>query len=71
MSETLIEGILGSVVGIPVIEDEFVKEGTYICIDKEGLPIKKEDYGKNPISKILVHDFETFKMSINHNGGKL
>lgn len=60
-------GLLGQIIGIPIIEDKNVREGTYICLDKKGLPIKYKDIGKTPISKVIVHDFETFKIAMKYN----
>lgn len=65
--ETTIRGIMGDLTGIPVFEDKFLREGTYVCLDKDGLPIKQKDLDKTPVAKILVHDFETFKMSMKYN----
>lgn len=53
------EGSLGDITGIPVFEDKFVREGTYICLDKDGIPISPKDFGKTKIEKFLVRDIKT------------
>lgn len=65
------EGQIGNIIGIPVFEDKEVREGTYVCLDKHGLPIKLKDLKNAEVIKILVHDFETFKIAIKNNGGRL
>ena len=61
------KGSLGDIVGIPVIESKNIPEGTYMCFDENGLPIKNEDLEKKKIAKIMVYDIETFKLSLKYN----
>jgi len=64
------KGLIQEISGIPVFEDKLTPEGTYICLDKNNLPIKinsTNEIGKVEISKIIVHDIETFKMAIKNN----
>lgn len=65
-----IEGAIGQITGIPVFENKNMPEGTYQCLDKDGLPIPHKDTGKVAISKIIVHDFVTFKIAMEHNQEK-
>jgi len=62
-----VKGLLGSITGIPIFEDKYAPEGTYICLDKDNLPIKQKDLNKKKISKIIVHNLETFKISMKNN----
>jgi len=56
-------GSIGELYGIPILESKLVPEGTYMCLDKNGLPTKV----KKLIEKIVVHDLQTFKIAIINN----
>lgn len=53
--------------GLPVFEDKKLTEGTFVFLDKDGLPIKSSDAGKIPPSSLVVQNFETFMIAMNHN----
>jgi hypothetical protein len=57
--------MLTDIVGIPIFEDKNTPEGTYICLDKNNLPIRTDN--KEEITKIIVNNIETFKLSIKYN----
>lgn len=57
--------------GIQVFEDKNMRDGTYIALDKDNLPIKGGNIKKTPISKIVVKSIESFKIAIENNGGSL
>ena len=61
------KGLVGNISGIPVFEDKFIREGTYVCLDKNNLPIKIKNFNKTKIKKILVKNIKTFKMVIKNN----
>ncbi len=65
--EKQIIGGIGDITGIPIFEDKDVREGTYICLDKNNFIIRQEDFGKIEIAKIVVNDIETFKIAIKNN----
>lgn len=57
------KGIIGEISGMPIFEDINVPEGTYIGLDKDNLPTR--DMKK--VTKIVVHNLETFKISMENN----
>lgn len=62
------KGAIGEINGVPIFEDKLlVREGTYICLDREGLPIKQKDLDKKIVDKIVVHDFKSFKIAMKNN----
>lgn len=65
------EGVMQEIGGIQIFEDKNMRDGTYIALDKDGLPIKGKDIRLTPISKIVVKSIESFKIAIENNGGKL
>ena len=65
--KNIIKGELGNISGVPVFEDKNIPEGTYVCLDKDGIPIKRKDFKTKTMTKIVVHNFETFKMAMKNN----
>lgn len=66
----IVGGSLGNLVGIPIYEDKNIREGTFICLDKNGTPIPLKDIKTKVLSKIIVHDIEKFKISMKLNNDK-
>lgn len=60
-------GSLGELYGIPIFESKSVLEGTYICLDKDGLPIKTKDLKDKEIARVVVRNIKTFEIAIKNN----